>query len=73
MLVSPSPSANAANPQRRIDTVTPPVLRAQQTMDMLNRTGRSAGRVATLARPARSTRRSHHGGLCGTGRSPSTV
>lgn len=33
---SPTPSANAANPARRIDTRTPPGLRAQQTMDMLN-------------------------------------
>lgn len=33
---SPTPSANAANPGHRIDTTTPPGLRAQQTMDMLN-------------------------------------
>jgi beta-lactamase class A len=33
---SPSPPANAANPGRGIDTRTPPGLRAQQTMDMLN-------------------------------------
>ncbi|SOJ57692.1 hypothetical protein MSIMFB_05169 [Mycobacterium simulans] len=33
---SPTPSANAANPGHRIDTRTPPGLRAQQTMDMLN-------------------------------------
>jgi beta-lactamase class A len=33
---SPSPAANAANPARPIDTRTPPGLRAQQTMDMLN-------------------------------------
>ncbi|MDP7725685.1 serine hydrolase [Mycobacterium sp. TY814] len=33
---SPTPSANAANVGRRIDTSTPPGLRAQQTMDMLN-------------------------------------
>jgi beta-lactamase class A len=33
---SPSPQANAANPARPIDTRTPPGLRAQQTMDMLN-------------------------------------
>ena len=33
---SPSPHANAANPGRAIDTRTPPGLRAQQTMDMLN-------------------------------------
>ena len=33
---SPSPQANAANPGRAIDTRTPPGLRAQQTMDMLN-------------------------------------
>ncbi len=32
----PSPQANAANPGRGIDTRTPPGLRAQQTMDMLN-------------------------------------
>ncbi|OBK14067.1 serine hydrolase [Mycobacterium asiaticum] len=33
---SPTPSANAANAGHRIDTSTPPGLRAQQTMDMLN-------------------------------------
>lgn len=33
---SPTPSANAANPSHRIDTTTPPGLRAQQTLDMLN-------------------------------------
>jgi beta-lactamase class A len=33
---SHSPPANAANPERMIDTRTPPGLRAQQTMDMLN-------------------------------------
>ncbi len=33
---SPSPQANAANPGRAIDTRTPPGLRAQQTVDMLN-------------------------------------
>jgi beta-lactamase class A len=33
---SPSPHANAANPGRQIDTRTPPGLRAQQTLDMLN-------------------------------------
>jgi beta-lactamase class A len=33
---SPTPSANAANPGHRIDTRTPPGLRAQQTIDMLN-------------------------------------
>ncbi|MCV6973156.1 serine hydrolase [Mycobacterium bourgelatii] len=33
---SPTPSANAANPGHRIDTNTPPGLRAQQTLDMLN-------------------------------------
>ncbi|QLL07089.1 serine hydrolase [Mycobacterium vicinigordonae] len=33
---SPTPSANAANVGHRIDTTTPPGLRAQQTMDMLN-------------------------------------
>ena len=33
---SPSPEAKAANPGRAIDTRTPPGLRAQQTMDMLN-------------------------------------
>ncbi|OBF23999.1 serine hydrolase [Mycobacterium kubicae] len=33
---SPTPSANAANTGRRIDMVTPPGLRAQQTLDMLN-------------------------------------
>jgi beta-lactamase class A len=33
---SPSPHANAANTGRGIDTRTPPGLRAQQTMDMLN-------------------------------------
>ena len=32
----PSLQANAANPGRGIDTRTPPGLRAQQTMDMLN-------------------------------------
>jgi beta-lactamase class A len=32
----PSPQANAANPGHSIDTRTPPGLRAQQTMDMLN-------------------------------------
>ncbi len=32
----PPPQANAANPGRGIDTRTPPGLRAQQTMDMLN-------------------------------------
>ncbi|KAA1248961.1 class A beta-lactamase-related serine hydrolase [Mycobacterium simiae] len=33
---SPTPTANAADPSRRIDTTTPPGLRAQQTVDMLN-------------------------------------
>ncbi|WP_435825283.1 serine hydrolase [Mycobacterium simiae] len=33
---SPPPQANAANAGRGIDTRTPPGLRAQQTMDMLN-------------------------------------
>ena len=33
---SPSPQANAAKPGRAIDIRTPPGLRAQQTMDMLN-------------------------------------
>jgi beta-lactamase class A len=33
---SPTPPANAANPGHRIDTRTPPGLRAQQTVDMLN-------------------------------------
>jgi beta-lactamase class A len=33
---SPSPHANAANPARQIDTRTPPGIRAQQTLDMLN-------------------------------------
>lgn len=33
---SPTPTANAADPGRRIDTRTPPGLRAQQTVDMLN-------------------------------------
>lgn len=33
---APTPSANAANHGHRIDTRTPPGLRAQQTMDMLN-------------------------------------
>ena len=33
---SPSPQANAANLGRAIDTRTPPGLRAQQTVDMLN-------------------------------------
>lgn len=33
---SPSPHANAANLGRAIDTRTPPGLRAQQTLDMLN-------------------------------------
>ncbi|OSC40622.1 serine hydrolase [Mycobacterium decipiens] len=33
---SPESSANAANPGTRIDTRTPPGVRAQQTMDMLN-------------------------------------
>ena len=33
---SPSPQANAANPGRVIDPRTPPGLRAQQTIDMLN-------------------------------------
>ncbi|ORB65322.1 serine hydrolase [Mycobacterium shinjukuense] len=33
---SPTSSANAENPGHRIDTRTPPGLRAQQTMDMLN-------------------------------------
>lgn len=32
----PSPEAKAANPGRAIDTRTPPGLRAQQTVDMLN-------------------------------------
>ena len=32
----PAPSANAANPGPRIDIRTPPGLRAQQTVDMLN-------------------------------------
>ena len=32
----PAPSANAASPGRRIDIRTPPGLRAQQTVDMLN-------------------------------------
>jgi beta-lactamase class A len=33
---SPAPHANAANPGRQIDTRTPPGIRAQQTLDMLN-------------------------------------
>lgn len=33
---SPSPQANAANAGREIDTRTPPGIRAQQTLDMLN-------------------------------------
>lgn len=33
---SPSPQANAANPGRQIDVRTPPGVRAQQTLDMLN-------------------------------------
>jgi beta-lactamase class A len=33
---SPSPQANAANPGRQIDMHTPPGIRAQQTLDMLN-------------------------------------
>lgn len=33
---SPSPQANAANAGRAIDTRTPPGIRAQQTLDMLN-------------------------------------
>ncbi|OBA84501.1 serine hydrolase [Mycobacterium sp. 1164966.3] len=33
---SPAPEANAANSGRPIDTSTPPGLRAQQTLDMLN-------------------------------------
>lgn len=33
---SPSPPANAANPGRQIDIRTPPGIRAQQTLDMLN-------------------------------------
>lgn len=33
---SPSPQANAANPGRQIDVRTPPGIRAQQTLDMLN-------------------------------------
>jgi beta-lactamase class A len=33
---SPAGPANAANPGRQIDTRTPPGLRAQQTLDMLN-------------------------------------
>ncbi|MBV8788459.1 MAG: class A beta-lactamase-related serine hydrolase [Mycobacterium sp.] len=33
---SPSPQANAANPGRQIDMRTPPGIRAQQTLDMLN-------------------------------------
>lgn len=33
---NPSPQANAANPGRQIDTRTPPGIRAQQTLDMLN-------------------------------------
>ncbi len=33
---SPSSRANAANPGRAIDTRTPPGIRAQQTLDMLN-------------------------------------
>ncbi|BBZ47064.1 hypothetical protein MPRM_43450 [Mycobacterium parmense] len=33
---APSPQAKAANPGRAIDTRTPPGLRAQQTLDMLN-------------------------------------
>lgn len=32
----PSPQANAANPGRQIDVRTPPGIRAQQTLDMLN-------------------------------------
>ncbi len=32
----PAPQANAANPGRQIDTRTPPGVRAQQTLDMLN-------------------------------------
>ncbi len=33
---SPSPQANAADPGRQIDVRTPPGIRAQQTLDMLN-------------------------------------
>lgn len=33
---SPAPHANAADPARQIDTRTPPGVRAQQTLDMLN-------------------------------------
>lgn len=33
---SPSPQANAANPGRQIDVRTPPGIRAQQTLDMLD-------------------------------------
>lgn len=33
---SPSPQANAANPGRQIDVRTPPGIRAQQTLEMLN-------------------------------------
>ena len=33
---NPSPQANAANPGRQIDMHTPPGIRAQQTLDMLN-------------------------------------
>jgi beta-lactamase class A len=33
---SPAPHANAANPGRQIDTRTPPGIRAQQTLDMVN-------------------------------------
>jgi beta-lactamase class A len=33
---SPAPHANASNPGRQIDTRTPPGIRAQQTLDMLN-------------------------------------
>lgn len=36
MRLLPSPQANAANPGRQIDTRTPPGIRAQQTLDMLN-------------------------------------
>ncbi|OBK30290.1 serine hydrolase [Mycobacterium asiaticum] len=50
---SPTPSANAANVGHRIDTTTPPGLRARQTMDMLNSDWPIGPvGVATLAAPS---------------------
>ncbi|ETZ97623.1 beta-lactamase domain protein [Mycobacterium kansasii 824] len=70
---SPTPTANAADPGRRIDTRTPPGLRAQQTVDMLNSDWPIGPvGVGTLATPGKSAPSSTPWQSCGgTARSPS--